>query len=176
MKKLLASALALGLGVLLASPVDAQDRGRDGHRDRDRDHSSWNDRDRHDRDGRWDRDGRRDRDRWDNDRWDGDRHAKHWDGRDRHDWRDGRRDRWEYRRYRAPARYVYPRGYYDYRWSVGHRLPSSYYGRSYYIDHRAYRLDPPPYGYRWVRVDNDVFLVALASGLISHAIHDLFYY
>lgn len=184
MKNLFAKTLALGLGVAVLAPFgtavaddwDRGDRDRygryDGDRDGHRDRGDRYDRDRHDRDG-W-RDGRRDyahRDRWD-------RH----DRRDRYVDRAYRYDRWdrnwryEGRRWRAPVRYVQPRGYYSYRWGVGHRLPSSYYGRPYYVDYRSYNLAPPPYGHRWVRVDNDVFLVAIASGLISHAIHDLFYY
>lgn len=183
MKKFLATALALGLGVAALVPsgdVNAQDRDRSGHYDRDRygrdhdgDRRDW-DGDRRHRDGKhrnWD-DGRyAHRDRWDNDR--------RWDRRDDRRWdRDRHHRRWEGNRYRyrAPARYVYPRGYSSYRWSTGHRLPRAYYGPSYYVDYRPYGLAPPPYGYRYVRVDNDVVLVALATGLISNVIHDLFYY
>lgn len=181
MNKFFANALALGLGVAVLAPVGeatAQDRGWD------RDRSGY-DRDRYDND-RY-RDSDRYRDRYRNSDRGGER-AKHWGGysyrdHDRswdrdHDRRWDRHDRhrYSYNRYRAPARYVYPRGYYSYRWNIGHRLPSAYYSRPYYVDYRHYDLAPPPYGHRWVRVDNDVFLVAIASGLISHAIHDLFYY
>lgn len=72
-------------------------------------------------------------------------------------------------------RYVYPRGHRHYDWHIGYRLPSAYYARPYYIDYRYYRLPPPPYGYQWVRIDNDVVLVALASGLIADILYDLFY-
>lgn len=78
-------------------------------------------------------------------------------------------------RYRAPVRYVYPRGYRAYQWQVGHRLPSSYYGSNYYVDYNAYRLPPPPYGYHWVRVDRDVVLVSIASGLIRDILYGLYY-
>ncbi|GAB2489637.1 RcnB family protein [Arenimonas alkanexedens] len=78
-------------------------------------------------------------------------------------------------RYRAPVRYVYPRGYNAYQWRVGHRLPRNYYERSYYVDYRAYSLPPPPYGYHWIRVDRDVVLVALASGLIRDVLYGLYY-
>ena len=110
---------------------------------------------------------------------------------DRRDWRDDRRDNYRYvrhddrrwrgyqwrpeHRYRAPARYVYPSGHRYVRWSVGHRMPPAYYGRPYYVDYHAYRLPPPPYGYRWVRSDRDVVLVALATGLVLDVLYDLYY-
>jgi Ni/Co efflux regulator RcnB len=78
-------------------------------------------------------------------------------------------------RYRAPVRYVYPRGYRAYQWRVGNRLPVSYYGSNYYVDYNAYRLPPPPYGYHWVRVDRDVVLVSIASGLIRDILYGLYY-
>lgn len=111
---------------------------------------------------------------------------------DRRDWRHDRRDDYRHRysrhddrrwsgyhwrpeyRYRAP-RYVYPSGYRGYRWQVGHRLPPAYYGRPYYVDYRHYRLPPPPYGYHWVRVDRDVVLVAVATGLILDVLYGLYY-
>jgi len=172
MKKIFVNLFALGLGAALLVPLgDAQAQGRERGWDRDR--SGW--------------------DRGRDHRRDDDRGAKHWAGRERgRDWRgnlrsdrgrwdnhrrwDDRHDRYEHRRFRAPARYLPPRGYYSHRWAVGHRLPSTYYARPYYVDYRAYGLAPPPRGHHWVRVDNDVFLVALTSGLIANAIHDLFYY
>lgn len=78
-------------------------------------------------------------------------------------------------RYRAPVRYVYPPGYRSYHWRVGHRLPPAYYGRPYWVDYRPYRLPPPPYGYGWVRVDQDVVLVALATGLILDVLYGVYY-
>ena len=181
-----------------------RDGDRDGDRDHGGDRDWGGDRDRGDRDwGDRDRDGRDwgDRDR-DDRNWgghDGDRgssHGRDWRNEwreDRHDWRsDQRRDcryytryrdsRWsgfnwsiQYR-YRAPTRYIYPTGYHPYRWSVGYRMPYSYYSpRQYWVDYRAYRLPPPPYGYTWVRVDRDVVLVELASGLIRDVLFGLFY-
>jgi Ni/Co efflux regulator RcnB len=43
------------------------------------------------------------------------------------------------------------------------------------VDYNAYRLPPPPYGYRWVRSDRDVVLVALATGLVLDVLYDLYY-
>lgn len=81
-----------------------------------------------------------------------------------------------YQRYRAPTRYSYPRGYRAQRWSVGGYLPYGYYAPHYYLDYRHYGLTRPPRGYHWVRVDNDVVLVAIASGLVSQVLFDLLYY
>ncbi|KFL36980.1 hypothetical protein N788_12085 [Arenimonas donghaensis DSM 18148 = HO3-R19] len=155
---------------------------RDDRHDRRDDRRDWRaDRrdDRHDR-----RDDRRD---WRADRRD-DRHDRRDDRRDwrrdhrnnhryvRHDDRRWRGNHWrsEYR-YRAPVRYVYPSGHRHVRWNVGHRMPPAYYARPYYVDYRAYHLPPPPYGYRWVRSDRDVVLVALATGLVLDVLYDLYY-
>ncbi len=77
-------------------------------------------------------------------------------------------------RYHAPTYYRPPPVYRPTRWSRGHYLPHAYYGPTYVIDYRPYRLAPPPYGHHWVRVDGDVLLVALATGLIVEAVHGLF--
>lgn len=95
--------------------------------------------------GYYDRDyGRYDRDRYDR------------DGRyDRRDWRDDRRrDRWERQQHR--------------RWARGQRLPPGYW--DYGVDYRHHHLRRPPAGYRWVRVDNDYVLAAIATGLILEVI------
>ena len=72
-------------------------------------------------------------------------------------------------------RYVYPRDYRAYQWQVGHRLPWNYYRSNYYVDYNTYRLPSPPYGFHWVRVDRDVVLVSLASGLIRDILYGLYY-
>lgn len=69
-----------------------------------------------------------------------------------------------------------PRGHNSHAvWSRGDRLPKAYRDRDYVIDYRAYHLKKPPHGYQWVRVNNDVFLVATSSGLISSIVINLFY-
>lgn len=137
----------------------------------------WRHHDRYDRD--------RDRD-WDRDR-DRDRDYRRCYDRDRDgdcDWRDrARYDRWDRGRHNGytyrgrwyfgppPAAYY---GYYEpgYRsWRRGDVVP--YYYRSYYsgVDWRAYRLRPPPRGYRWVRDDRGEFLlIGIATGVILSAI------
>jgi len=176
---------------------DRRDDRREDRQDRRDDRRDWRaDRrdDRHDRrvDHRVVRhDNRHDRREFRHDRRDDRRDWRHDRRDDRRDWRQDQRDhrryarhddrRWrgnhwraEYR-YRAPVRYVYPSGYRHVRWNVGHRMPPAYYARPYYVDYRAYRLPPPPYGYRWVRSDRDVVLVALATGLVLDVLYDLYY-
>ena len=77
-------------------------------------------------------------------------------------------------RYYAPSRYYAPAGYRYTTYDVGTYLPRGYYGSSYYIDYRPYGLSPPPYGYRWVRVGNDVYMVQTRNCLIAEAVLSLF--
>lgn len=77
------------------------------------------------------------------------------------------------RRYRASA-YHRPAGYRYHQWNRGERLPVAYRGAAYRVDYRAYRLPPPPRGYYYTRVDNDVLLTAAATGVIASVVADLF--
>lgn len=77
--------------------------------------------------------------------------------------------------YAAPGRYVTPYGYRYRTYSVGSSLPRSYYGSSYYVDYRPYGLSAPPYGYQWVRVGNDVYMVQTRTGLINEIVYSLFH-
>jgi Ni/Co efflux regulator RcnB len=133
------ASLALGLAAVVALPATAVAQDRHGD-DRGHDNRRGND-SRHD-----------DRGRHDN------------RGHDSRGWHDDRRGHGYYR----PA----PRPYYGHgpgygyghgHWVRGHR----YSGRSYVIgNYGYYRLRPPPYGYHWVRADNDFLLVAIATGVI----------
>jgi len=76
--------------------------------------------------------------------------------------------------YVAPSRYVVPYGYRYQTYNVGSYLPRGYYGSSYYVDYRPYGLSPPPYGYTWVRVGNDVYMVRNSNGLIAEVVYSLF--
>jgi Ni/Co efflux regulator RcnB len=59
-----------------------------------------------------------------------------------------------------------PRGF-GHGWERGERLPTAYYARPYIIeDFRSCGLYAPPYGYRWVRVDGDAVLAAVATGIV----------
>ena len=118
------------------------------HRDRDRYER------RHDR-----HDYRRDERRYDRRDWDRYYGFNHYDGR-----------RYVY------SRYVRPSGYHYHSWRYGDHLPRDYYSRRYIVnDYYAYRLRPPPRGYHWVRVDQDVVLAAIASGIVVSAVYGIFH-
>jgi Ni/Co efflux regulator RcnB len=110
----------------------------------------------------------------------GHRHDSRRDRRDHWDHRDGYRlgyaqGRHDQRRYNR-GHYVRPAGYHYRTWRYGDYLPSAYCSRRYIVhDYDVYRLHRPPRGYHWVRVDNDVFLAAIAGGLVVAAAHDIFY-
>lgn len=87
----------------------------------------------------------------------------------------GYRGSWNNHRYRSPWRYAYPRGYGARSWSIGLFLPSAFYGPSYYVDYAPYGLEPPPYGYEWVRVDSDVLLIEIRTGLIVDILYGFYY-
>ena len=85
---------------------------------------------------------------------------------------------WVYRGHWWPVYhevYVPPPGWVERRWVVGDVLPPPYYGPRYVIvDWRAHHLRPPPPGYHWVRVGDDVVLAAIATGAIAEIIHDVY--
>ncbi len=93
---------------------------------------------------------------------DRDRHERH----NRHERRHDNR-RYSNRRYDNRPVVIYRndhRRYGHQRWRRGYR----YSGPTYVVrDYGHYRLRQPPRGYRWVRADNnDYLLVALATGII----------
>jgi len=166
-----AFALALMLGLAVTAQADSKDHDR-------RDRGSWSAHGKHDRD--WRDHGRQER-RTD---WRGHR------DNDRRDWRANQRrevrehhysDYRRYPYYRSQARYhvghyYRPHGYRYYSWRSGDRLPVAYYAPRYVIrDYGAYHLHRPPYGYHWVRVDNDVVLAAIATGVVLQVVNHIFY-
>jgi Ni/Co efflux regulator RcnB len=179
MKTLFAAAVAVSLltGTVTTAYADNDrhhgDRGR--HYDRDhRDHGDkrWHrDHDRRDYRGHDRRDDHRRYER-DHHRHEHDRHR--WDRRDayRAGYWDGRADQRRFDR----GRYIPPRGYHARHWRHGDYLPRHYYSSSYVVhDYHAYRLGRPPHGHHWVRVNNDVVLAAIASGLVVSVVDGLFY-
>jgi len=105
------------------------------------------------------------------------RDRDHWD--DRHDRRDDRReeryDRHSHARYKV-VRYAPPAGYRHYTWYRGAHLPRAYYAPRYVVhDYGSYRLRSPPRGYHWVRVDNDVVLAAITTGIVMQVVSGIFY-
>ena len=79
------------------------------------------------------------------------------------------------RRSYAGPRYVQPRDYRYARYNSGARLPQGYWGSGYYVDYQPYGLAPPPSGYRWNRVGNDVYMVSVRDGLIAEAVYSMFH-
>lgn len=162
MKTLFAAAVAVSLltGTVTTAYAD-NDRGRHHHRGH------------HDR--------RDDHRRHDDHRRDDHKHRNHHDDRRHHiDRRDAYRagywnGRADQRRYDR-GRYIAPRGYYTRHWRHGDYLPRAYYSSSYIVrDYHVYHLSPPPRGHHWVRVNNDVILAAVASGLVVGVVNGLFY-
>lgn len=180
MKRVLVAALALSTLLGSAAMADSHNRDR-GHQERHdsdrRDNHRYDSRhsDRHDYRGGQHYDSRTANRRGSNDRrWENRRDNRHWDDRRHY----SRPDRYVYdhHRYRA-ARYYRPYGYRPYVWHSGARLPSAYYAPRYVVhDYGAYRLRHPPRGYHWVRVDNDVLLAAIATGVVVQVVNGLFYY
>ena len=169
MKTLFAAAVTVSMLMGTAATAYADnDRGR--HERRYDDHGK----DR--RDYRGHHDNRRDWDRRDHDRRDWGRrdHDRRYDRRDayRAGYLNGRADQRRYDR----GRYIVPRGYYVRSWRHGDYLPRSYYERRYIVsDYGRYHLHAPPRGHHWVRVNNDVVLAAVASGLVVSVVNGLFY-
>lgn len=156
MKKFLTAAVAMSVlataGVASAQPYQGRGEARAEQRQDRRD------------DRREDRAERRD-----------DRRDVRADRRDdnRYERRENRYERRAERRYNA-GRYHAPRGYQARSWHRGDRLPSSYRSNGYRVDYRTYRLAPPPRGYAYHRVGNDVVLTAIASGVIASVLVGMF--
>jgi len=82
---------------------------------------------------------------------------------------------WNGHRYRAGA-YRYPTGYGYRRWSRGQILPLLFLSATYYFTNYAVLgLDPPPYGYQWVRYGPDVLLVNIRTGEVMDVEYGVFY-
>ena len=92
-------------------------------------------------------------------------------GRDHND--NNNYERRAAKRYKA-NRYQPPRGYQARQWHRGDRLPASYRGKTYVVDYRHYGLNAPPRGYQYVRVNDDVVLTAVATGVVASVIYQLF--
>lgn len=177
MKTLFAAAVAVSMltgTVTTAFADNDRDRGRHErrHDDHGKDRRDYRGHDRRDHD-RWDR---RDHERRD---WDRRNYRDH-DRHDRYDRRDAYRSgywqgRVDQRRFDR-GRYIAPRGYHVRSWRHGDHLPRQYYESRYIVhDYHSYHLHRPPHGHHWVRVNNDVVLAAVASGLVVSVVNGLFY-
>lgn len=59
-------------------------------------------------------------------------------------------------------------------YGVGQRLPRSYYSNTtYYVQPQTYHLPPAPFGYKYVRVGNAVYLTQTETGMISQVLTNL---
>ncbi|HEU0163037.1 MAG TPA: RcnB family protein [Rhizomicrobium sp.] len=55
-------------------------------------------------------------------------------------------------------------------WRKGNRIERHDWNRGHRVDYRRYKLQRPPRGYEWRRVDNSYILAAAATGLIASVI------
>jgi Ni/Co efflux regulator RcnB len=78
------------------------------------------------------------------------------------------------RRYEAPYSWRPPTEQRIVVFEPGMRLPEPWYAERYRIAPDPYGLPPPPPRHAWVQVDDDVVLIALASGLVADFVYDLF--
>jgi len=137
---------------------DFDNRRHDDRRDwrhdgRDRAARDWHEDRRHD-----DHDGWRDRPEW--------REHAEWHDRRDHDWNEGSYRREDYR----PSW-----GYREHDWRRGERLPDAYYAPTYVVgNYGAYGLREPPYGCHWIRVNGDVVLAAIATGVVLDVVYNAF--
>jgi Ni/Co efflux regulator RcnB len=107
------------------------------------------------------------------------RQAQRFDRNNRNWWR-GRNDFRGYNGRRAGYWYAPGYGYRqidrrwaNYRWARGAIVPYGY--RNFYVqDPYFYGLRPAPYGYRWVFVDNNLVLMAMATGLIADIVYNAY--
>ncbi len=86
---------------------------------------------------------------------------------------ESRYERRAAKRFKASS-YKRPAGYQARHWRHGERLPASYRGQAYKVDAHRYGLPAAPRGYQYTRVDNDVVLTAIATGVIASVIIGLF--
>ena len=159
MKRLIGAALALSL-VTASVAMAGEHRDYNDRRDWSAEHRDFDSR-RHDDRHDWQHDQRnRDERDWREDR----HHDDHVGWRGRPEWQDRRGHDWNERQFRR-----------EHDWRRGERLPDAYYAPSYVVgDYRAYGLREPPYGYHWVRVNGDVVLAAVATGVVLDVVYNAF--
>jgi Ni/Co efflux regulator RcnB len=156
----------------------SQDRGHDDHRNdggrNDHGRNDWRGNDHRSDHGR--NDWRGNDHRFDHGRNDWRRDDHRFDHRYDHRFDGPRYDHRYYPgRYRAGP-YYRPYGYSARYWHRGDRLPAAYYGPRYIVDdYYSYGLRSPPRGCHWVRVNNDVVLAAITTGIVLDIAYNHFY-
>ncbi len=157
-KSMMVTALIVSMSGITVAQADDRGRGNDNHGNQANDNRGkpdWND---------------RGNDNRGNSKWQGNNRGNDY----RNDNKRGNNG-WHGQRFHAPAPYARPHGYQARAWRNGDRLPSTYRASRYYVDYRQYQLSAPPRGYQWVRVNNDVILTAIATGVIASVITGLYY-
>lgn len=88
---------------------------------------------------------------------------------DRHDGQRQNQDRHNMPRYQQnPQAYRHDMPRPGQEWRKGGRVPEKFRGAGYQVnDWRSHDLPAPPRGHRWVRVNGDYVLVAIATGVIA---------
>jgi len=90
-------------------------------------------------------------------------------------------DRGTYQRNTTASRHFHwqsynqPSGYYYRRWTFGQVLPSIFWAQDYWLtDYWMFDLPVPPYGYVWVRYNDDALLVNNQTGEVLQVVYGLF--
>jgi len=106
---------------------------------------------------------------------DNDRHEHHDNGRHAGWYKHHHRVVREVRVVRHVRHHVPVRTRTVYVYRSGQYLPRTYYTQqTYYVTPTTYNLRPPPPGYEWVRVGNNVYLTQTSNGLIADVVANLF--
>jgi Ni/Co efflux regulator RcnB len=72
--------------------------------------------------------------------------------------------------------YIWPAGVSYRRWVYGQIFPRPLWVQDYWLtDYWMYGLIDPPYGFVWVRYDDDAVLLSVQTGLIIRVVYNLFY-
>jgi Ni/Co efflux regulator RcnB len=72
--------------------------------------------------------------------------------------------------------YHRPDGWYAHAWRHGDIMPPLFWATDLWLtDYWLYDLSPPPFGYVWVRDDDDALLIDRSTGEVVEVIHGVFY-
>ena len=79
-------------------------------------------------------------------------------------------------RYYHGGPYRYPPGYAYRHWSRGQMFPLAILTTTiYFTNYAVLGLDPPPYGYVWVRYGPDILLIRLSTGEVMDGVYGVIY-
>ena len=90
-------------------------------------------------------------------------------------------DRGTYQRNLSATRHFHwqnynrPSGYYYRRWVFGQIFPRTFWAQDYWLtDYWMFDLPVPPYGYVWVRYNDDALLIEKRTGQVLQVVYGLF--